>query len=253
MLRERCRQFLLEFEHLVGLFRLIYVGMLLQAGHDAFAQTLERKLGLGDLAQGDNRVLVAVTVDLKRRTGGDIARALGGQHDKVESVRDLHNAVLDGYTGHDASGCYLVGGLPAYRAAMDRRQAIWTPSGCRHHDHPPDNLGLIKLPDQLVNARFADRMAPSRRNIAQRIEDKTSFGTSRMGQDWRTWWPGRLFNAVEIDQVQIHGSGGIGCGSDTPQLAFDAMQARQQHIRSSFPGDFGRRIIVPLLSGDGDG
>jgi hypothetical protein len=56
--------------------------------------------GLGDLAQGHDRVLVVVAVDHQRTARGDQARAVRGQQHQREAVRDLFDAIFDGDAGH---------------------------------------------------------------------------------------------------------------------------------------------------------
>ena len=47
-----------------------------------------------------HRVLVIVAIDGERRPGRHVAGALGGQHDQLEAVGYLENAILDGYARH---------------------------------------------------------------------------------------------------------------------------------------------------------
>ena len=55
---------------------------------------------LGDLAQGHDRVLVAVAVDGEGRPGRDQAGAVAGQQHELEPVVDLVDAIFDGDTSH---------------------------------------------------------------------------------------------------------------------------------------------------------
>ena len=58
---------------------------------------------LGDLAQGDDRILVAVAVDGELGAARNLARPLRGQQHQVESVGDFVDAVFDGYARHAAA------------------------------------------------------------------------------------------------------------------------------------------------------
>ena len=55
---------------------------------------------VGDLAQRHDRVLVAVAIDHDLAAARDVARALGGVHDQLETVGHLQNAVFDGDARH---------------------------------------------------------------------------------------------------------------------------------------------------------
>jgi hypothetical protein len=57
---------------------------------------------LGDLAQGDHRVLVAVAVDGQFGAAGNLARTLGGEQDEIEPVGNLVDAIFDGNARHGA-------------------------------------------------------------------------------------------------------------------------------------------------------
>lgn len=61
--------------------------------------------GLGflrDLAKRHNGVLVVVPVDGKRRAGRDLACPMRSEHNQVEAVGNLVDAVFYGHAGHGA-------------------------------------------------------------------------------------------------------------------------------------------------------
>ena len=66
----------------------------------AFCSVVERDGLVGDLAQRHHRVLVVVAIERDLRAGGDVARALGRQQHQLEAVRDLEDAIFNGYTSH---------------------------------------------------------------------------------------------------------------------------------------------------------
>ena len=67
---------------------------------DPLAQLVDWLGLVGDLAQGDDGVLVVVAVHGQRRARGDLAGAVGGKHHQVKAVRNLVDAVLDGHACH---------------------------------------------------------------------------------------------------------------------------------------------------------
>jgi len=80
--------------------RIVVVNLdLLQRRNDRIMQIGGQNGFLGDLAQGDDRILVAVT--LKRQLGatGNFTRALGGEQDEIETVGNLVDAIFDGDAG----------------------------------------------------------------------------------------------------------------------------------------------------------
>ena len=80
--------------------------MLLDGVDQPLAQVGRRDGLLGDLAQGDDRVLVVVALDRQRGAGRDRARAMGGKENELEAIGDLVDAVFDGDACHE--GCALV-------------------------------------------------------------------------------------------------------------------------------------------------
>src|SRR5688572_33262715 len=64
----------------------------LQRLDQALVERLRPHGGLGDLAQRDDRVLVAVAIDRELGTARDLARALRGEQDQIETVGDLVDA-----------------------------------------------------------------------------------------------------------------------------------------------------------------
>jgi len=83
--------------------RLVHLDIFLQRVDQVFLQVVGRDGRIGDLAQGDDRVLVAVAVDGDRRAGGEHARAVAGDQNQLEAVVDLVNAILDGDASHRCS------------------------------------------------------------------------------------------------------------------------------------------------------
>src|SRR5262245_59874433 len=80
--------------------RLFGLHILAQALDEAVGRGLEIDRGIGDLAQGHERIRVVVAVDSKGGAGGDIARPLGRQHHQIETVGNLDDAVFDSNSGH---------------------------------------------------------------------------------------------------------------------------------------------------------
>src|SRR3954454_25014960 len=99
-LRQRRGELLLELGHLVDLLGLVDVGVLLHARDQLVLEDVLVELDVGELAQRHDRVLVAVAVDHDLAAARDVARALGGVHDQLETVGHLQDAVLDGDTRH---------------------------------------------------------------------------------------------------------------------------------------------------------
>src|SRR3546814_2575788 len=81
--------------------------MLLQAAHKRVSQFVGDDRLVGDLAQRHDRVLIVVAIDAQLRPGGDVAAALRRQHDQLEPVRDLLDAVFDGDASHYSSSPVL--------------------------------------------------------------------------------------------------------------------------------------------------
>ena len=63
-------------------------------------QFLKRNGFVGDLTQGDDRILVAVAIDGKFRAGRDAAGALRCEQDQFEAVGYQFNAIFDRYASH---------------------------------------------------------------------------------------------------------------------------------------------------------
>ena len=85
---------------------------------------------VGDLAQRDDGVLVAVAVDRQRRAGRDQAGAVACEQHELEAVLDLVDAIFDGHASHARllPGCFGGGGK---RAMYTQTGAETTLSG--HH------------------------------------------------------------------------------------------------------------------------
>ena len=73
----------------------------LQRGDDGLAQFIRHDGVVGDLAQGDDRVLVVVAVDRQGGAVGDAAGAVAGHQHQTKAVRYLFDAVFDGDAGHE--------------------------------------------------------------------------------------------------------------------------------------------------------
>jgi hypothetical protein len=63
-------------------------------------ELLQRDGLVGDLAERDHGVLVVVAIQGDLFAAGQVARALGGEQDQLEAVRDLLDAVFNGDTRH---------------------------------------------------------------------------------------------------------------------------------------------------------
>ena len=74
--------------------------MLLHARNQRVLEHTLIELGLGDLAQRHDGVLVAIAVERDLGASRDVARPLRGKHHELEAIGDLHDAVFDGYAGH---------------------------------------------------------------------------------------------------------------------------------------------------------
>jgi hypothetical protein len=72
----------------------------LQAGDDRFLELGRLDRLLGDLAQCDDRVLVAVAIDRQVGARRDLPRALGSEKDEVEPIGDLVDAIFDRDASH---------------------------------------------------------------------------------------------------------------------------------------------------------
>ena len=68
--------------------------MLLQALDQGVVQMMEVDRILGDLPQRHDRILVIVTVDLKRGAGMDVTGPPGREHDQIEPIGNLKDAIL---------------------------------------------------------------------------------------------------------------------------------------------------------------
>src|SRR5208283_2848285 len=110
---------------------LVHLDVTLQRVNEVLLEVLGRKRRLGDLAQGDDRVLVLVAVDQDRLTGRDEAGAVRGEQNKVETVVDLVDAILDGDAGHGRRLLCRVWGILAgcYYAAPAKATVFAARSG----------------------------------------------------------------------------------------------------------------------------
>src|SRR4030095_2746809 len=75
----------------------------LEAADQGFLE-LARPDGLfGHLAQRDDRILVAVTIDSQLRASRNLARALRREQHEFETVRDFVDTIFDGNARHAAA------------------------------------------------------------------------------------------------------------------------------------------------------
>src|SRR5688572_27368314 len=129
----------------------LFVGQhALQRLDQALVQDLRPHRGLGDLAQGDDRVLVAVAIDRQLGAARNLARALRRKQDEIETVGNLVDTIFDGNARHGAlrntgcsesralrrQGCGSQGFPPArsrYKGAMTESEA----TGEDYCDPPP--------------------------------------------------------------------------------------------------------------------
>src|SRR5688572_22055692 len=74
----------------------------LQVRDQGFLEMLRLHRLLGNLAQSDNRILVAVAVDGQLGAAGNLPGALGRKKHQIEPVGDLVDAIFDGYARHEA-------------------------------------------------------------------------------------------------------------------------------------------------------
>jgi hypothetical protein len=86
-----------------------------------FLQIVGRDRLVGDLAQRNNRVLVAVAIDGERRPGRDEPRAMAREQHELEAVFDLVDAILDGDASH---GRLLLGCRTEWEAASLHRSPL---------------------------------------------------------------------------------------------------------------------------------
>ena len=94
--------------------RLVDFDVLLQRVDEVFLEVVGRQLAVGDLAQGNDGVLVVVARHMDLGARGNRTGAMAGQQDKVEAILDLVDAVFDGDASHSCSwtGCRTVGVWP---------------------------------------------------------------------------------------------------------------------------------------------
>src|SRR5262249_6165239 len=74
--------------------------MLLHALDERVLHGIEPDRLIGDLAQGDDRVLVVVALEGELGARGDVAGALRREQDQLEAVGDLEDTIFDGDAGH---------------------------------------------------------------------------------------------------------------------------------------------------------
>ena len=88
---------------------LVDLGALLDVVDQPFLEVVRGDRRLRDLTQGDHGVLVVVGLDRLRLAIGERPRPVGSEQHELEAVRNLVDAILDGYTRH-VSGCLRING-----------------------------------------------------------------------------------------------------------------------------------------------
>ena len=81
-------------------FRFIGINLFLKAEDHVVLKLFALDRFLGDLAQGDDRILVVVALESLFRAGRQGAGSLAGQQNEFEPVGNLKNAIFNGNTGH---------------------------------------------------------------------------------------------------------------------------------------------------------
>src|SRR5438874_8961608 len=81
-------------------FGLVHLSMALQALDEFFPKFFGLQVFAGDLAQGDDRIFVAVAINHGLGAAGQLASAIGRKENEVESVRDLIDAIFNGDACH---------------------------------------------------------------------------------------------------------------------------------------------------------
>src|SRR3546814_15928381 len=81
-------------------YTLVPFTTLFRSLHQRVAEGVEADGFVGDLAQRDDGILVVVPIDGQRRTRRDVPGPLRGHHDQLEAVRDLEDAIFNGYARH---------------------------------------------------------------------------------------------------------------------------------------------------------
>jgi len=76
-------------------FRLVHFDVALQAAHESVAQRLHGQSAVRHLAQGNDRVLVAVLRHQRLLAGRDLPGARGRQQHQFETIGHLVDAILD--------------------------------------------------------------------------------------------------------------------------------------------------------------
>src|SRR3546814_15784242 len=101
---------------------------LFRSTDERFLQILGTNRLLGDLAQRDDGLLVAVAIDGQFRAARDFARAVRGHQNQVAAVGNLVDTILDGNAGHVVS---LISDRPTFGVGGKR----FAHSGTPPHGH----------------------------------------------------------------------------------------------------------------------
>src|SRR3970282_2304229 len=91
-----------------------------------------------DLAQRDDRELVAVGLDERRGAGAELARAVGRRQRELEAIGDSLEAIVDGNSGHGFPGGQGLARSASITLASSRRAvskslliiAYWNSPAC---------------------------------------------------------------------------------------------------------------------------
>src|SRR5690606_8196684 len=99
--------------------------MLLQALHQGLAKLVDADRPLGNLAQGHDRVLVAIAVHRQWAACRNVPRALRCQRDEFEPIRDPEDTILYRYSRHERP----LSGLPLWSTIYRRPDSVPQESG----------------------------------------------------------------------------------------------------------------------------
>ncbi len=89
-----------QFEGIL-FFRLVNFDVALHAADQRLPRFVNPDRFVRDFAQRDDWILVVIAVHCQRRARRNIAAAMRRQHNKIESVGDLLNAIFYCNTSHD--------------------------------------------------------------------------------------------------------------------------------------------------------
>src|SRR5438105_2687354 len=81
-------------------FGLVHLSMALQALDEFFPKFFGLQVFARDLAQGDDRIFVAVAINHGFGAAGQLTSAIGRKENQIESVRDLVDTIFNGNARH---------------------------------------------------------------------------------------------------------------------------------------------------------